>query len=339
MNENFILPVAYHGVLDLYKAREELMPIVTKWINTHCEVIRSVYSKSSLQQEVLNSASPEDTVDQILKILIHRTFNYQSKKNLHKIINNVKQKLLKHIKKRERIKIFLLYNGGYRSSFIRHQNSLIFEPDQTELMLLYQIALLNNKINAVYNYGIEFNIVVNNGVAKWVNDISIELTEHYANQIRKMIMSFGAENSMRVLLQSELRDFSPDLSIDPLVPKASVTDQEHLIVERFLGKPCSKKEAEYYSALYILGETKWAEDLAPIIHAKNGIVMRQVGHPEMLSFRSFPGGAIRIQNGTLGFQYINEKLRPKLFTSKFKEELKVDYIELNVPFNTKNQVN
>lgn len=58
-------------------------------------------------------------------------------------------------------------------------------------------------------------IVINNGVAKWVNDIPISATESYANKLRKMINFFGAENRVKILLQSELVGFDPGYSFEP----------------------------------------------------------------------------------------------------------------------------
>jgi hypothetical protein len=191
-------------------------------------------------------------------------------------------------------------------------------------MLLYQISLLKKEIFAVYKIGIKFSIVVNNGVAKWVNDIPITATEEYGKQLRNMIKSFGADKSVSVILQSELIGFDQNHSFEPLMHQSIISMEDHSIVERFLGRKCSLEEAEHRLSLYQISEAKWAEDLFPIITANKGIVMRQVAHAEMLSFRSFPGGAIRIQNGTFGFYYQTKSLRPKLITSKdtFKYDVK-----------------
>jgi hypothetical protein len=41
-----------------------------------------------------------------------------------------------------------------------------------------------------------------------------------------------------------------------------------------------------------------------------------VAHPHSLSFRPFPGGAIRSQNGSVGFEEQGETQVPKLITSE-----------------------
>jgi hypothetical protein len=335
MKENLILPLTCDADLeDHYKADAEPTSLVAAWLNTRSEFIHEVWSQDSALKEIDFSYSPSEIADEIAKILTHRVFNYQSKINLSQIISKVRQNLFRQISNGTTIKLFLLYNGGYRASPLPNQLSLIFEPDQTELMLLFQISLLNKKIFALYNFGIEFNIVINNGVAKWVNDIPITATENYANQLRKMIKFFGAENSVNVLLQSELVGFNPSFSFEPLQQQSLLLENEHLMVERFLGRRCNREEAAHRSALYKLAESKWAEDLSTITTAKDGIIMRQVAHPNMLSFRPFPGGAIRVQNGTFGFQYQKNSLRPKLITSKSMKEHDVEWAPCYFPWNT-----
>jgi hypothetical protein len=270
--------------------------------------------------------------NKIASILTHRTFNYQSKHKLNQGVALVRQTLLRQISKKVPVTIFFLYNGGYRASSLPDQPSLIFEPDQTEWMLLYQIALLNKRISSIYTYGIEFYIVINNGVAKWVNDIPISATESYANKLRKMINFFGAENRVKILLQSELVGFDPGYSFEPFQSQTCLTENEHHIVERFLGRQCSREEAERRSALYSLSETKWSEDVSRIVAAKDGIIMRQVAHPGMLSFRPFPGGAIRIQNGTLGFHFQSNNLRPRLITSTNRKEYTIQWVSYRFPW-------
>ncbi len=317
MKVNLILPVADDSKLyDLDKTDSELTTLVTNWINERSEHIHSVWSVPSGLQKSNQSLSPSKIAEEATKILIHRVFNYQSKKKLGQTVSQIQQNLFRQICSGKPLIFLLLYNGGYRASLMPDRLDLNFEPDQTELMLLYQIALLKEKIEVFYNFGIQFFIVINNGVAKWVNDIPISETEKYANQLRGMIKFFGAENTVSVLLQSELNDFDPSISVDLSNQHSIISEDEHLIVERFLGRHCSREEAEQRSALYKLAELKWAKDLTNITSGKDGLLMKQVAHSDLLSFRPFPGGAIRIQNGTLGFQFHNNTLVPKLITSK-----------------------
>ena len=327
MKEKLILPIVYDSSQKEHLKNEiELTALASKWITTRSEFIQEVWSQTASQKEIVKSRSPDDTADKIIKILTQRVFNYKSKSSISQIILKVRHNLLKQIKNGIPIHFYLLYNGGYRASSLSNQQQLIFEPDQTEMMLLYQISLLKKEIIAVYELGINFSIVVNNGVAKWVNDIPIAATAAYAKQLRKMIMNFGADNSVHVLVQSELIGFDPNFSFKPLALQSIISIEEHAIIERFLGRRCSPEEAAYRSSLYQVCEARWAQDLFPVTKTHDGIVMRQVAHSEMLSFRPFPGGAIRIQNGTFGFQYLNKHLRPKLITSKDTSENNVKWV-------------
>ncbi len=333
MKEDLILPIACNTSQEFTcKSDAELSLKVSEWLDRHAEFILQVWSQPSAKQKIDFSCRANGVADEITKMLTNRIFNYQSNRNLTEIISKVRQILVSQISNGEPLEFFLLYNGGYRASSVLSQPTLIFEPDQTEMMLLYQIAILYKKIISLYDHGFEFSIVVNNGVAKWVNDIPISDTEHYADQLRKMISFFGAENSVRVLLQSELAGFNPGFSFQSVQSQPLLSKDEHQIVERFLGRSCSQEEAEYRFSLYKLAESNWAEDLLPIIATNNGIIMRQVAHPDMLSFRPFPGGAIRIQNGTFGFQYQKNVLMPKLITSKSIIEHDVQCVSYHLPW-------
>jgi hypothetical protein len=333
MKECIVLPIS-SGLKEqlVTNDNEELEELVSQWITERSDLIAEIWTKSYNQEYLDVSPSINEIADKIIRILTHRIFNFQSKINLTEIIPKVHDNLIKQIALGSSINFFLLYNGGYRASPLINQLSLNFEPDQTELMLLYQISILYKQIHAIYPPGIEFYIVVNNGVAKWVNDIPISNTENYANQLRKMIAFFGAENNVHVLLQSELVGFNEEFSFEIIESESLFTDDEHNIVERFLGRKCSFEEAKYRSSIYKLAESKWASDLAPLIAAKVGITMRQIAHPDMLSFRPFPGGAIRIQNGTFGFQFQNSILRPKLITSKITKEHNVQIVSYYFPW-------
>lgn len=336
MAEPLILPLSSTPLQGSYStADEECEALVSAWIHSRVAFIREIWSSSSKVRNTDLFSEVSDLADEILTILTHRVFNFQSKKNLTHILPAVRQNLSRQLSKGTPIRLFLLYNGGYRASSFPQHLSLIFNPDQTELMLLYQIALLDQKITAVYEPGIEFFIVINNGVAQWVNDIPLADTENYVKQFRALIERMGGEHRVRILVQSELDGYEPGFSFDPFQPEPLLSEKEHNIVERFLGRACSREEAARRSALYKLAESKWAEDLLPFVTEKDGLILRQVAHPGMLSFRPFPGGAIRVQNGSLGFQYEKNTLKPKLITSQSVQENGVQWVPYPFPWSVK----
>lgn len=337
MIDQLILPLFPHSNHEGYsKADEECSARVSMWINSRIELVQEAWSNPPSQKNYISSRAL-GLADEIVEILTQRVFNYQSKRNLSPLLLKVRQNLVRQLSKGTPIKFFLLYNGGYRASSFPDKLSLIFEPDQTELMFLYQIALFNKKICSIYDPGIVFFIVINNGVAHWVNDIPLVNTENYANQLRKIIDLLGASSKVRVLLQSQLVGYDSKFSFEPFQPHPLFSEQEHRMVERFLGRSCSREEAKYRVALYTLAETKWAEDISSMAAAKDVLMLRQLAHPDMLSFRPFPGGAIRSQNGSLGFQYSRNALTPKLITSESVKKYGVMWVPYSFPWSINNK--
>ena len=338
MTDQLILPLSPQHEHEGYSLADEgCSALVAEWINTRTELVREVWSQTHTTDKKYSSIRHDSLANEIIAILTHRVFNFQSKRNLSKLLPLVRKNLVRQLGRGMPIKNFLLYNGGYRASSFPDKLSLIFEPDQTELMLLYQIALLNKKISAIYEPGIEFIIVINNGVAQWVNDIPLVATENYTKQLRGLIELMGADNRVRVLLQSELNGYTPGFSFEPFQPEPSLSEKEHRIVERFLGRFCNKDEAKHRSALYKLAEAKWEEDLSPITTAKDALIFRQIAHPDMLSFRPFPGGAIRAQNGSFGFHYRKNILKPTLITSQSVKEYELKCVPYYFPFSVNNK--
>lgn len=304
---------------------------VTRWFQERLAHSRRVWQEPPCQWPDVGAGSPSELADAVLSILTHRCFNFRSRQNIQPLLPKVRQQLAMQLEQGGPVRLFLLYNGGYRASPWPEDLSLVFEPDQTEWMLIHQIGLLQEKVRAVHAPGVEFWIVVNNGVAHWVNGISLALTERYATQLRQMLADLGASGSVRVLLQSELAGFEAEASWEAIRTETDIAESGHRLVERFLGRHCSRAEAAYRAALYMQAEARWADELAPVVAAQRGLVLRQVAHPDMLSFRPFPGGAIRVQNGTLGFQQQEGRLVPKLVTTEGVQAHGVHWVRLALP--------
>jgi hypothetical protein len=275
--------------------------------------------------------SSESLSEELTSILLHKSFNHQSRGRLSAILPRFRQGLRSHIDAMRPLTLYFLYNGGYRASPFPQDPAPFFHPDQTELMLLRQISLLQARVTQKYAPGIDFVIVLNNGVAAYVNDIALEKTRRYAKELREIIASLGASRFIRVLLQSEVADFSTSQSKPEAKELAEISQKEHSIVERFLGRPCSRQEASYRAWLYKIAETEWAKDLAPLVARDHALLMRQVASSEMLSFRAFPGGAIRAQNGSLAFQEIDKTWIPKLISAETYSHYKIQTINWSIP--------
>ena len=140
----------------------EIMVLVKDWLDKKIDFIQTIWPKSTevnLQNKSLNNI---EIAHQIIQVLTHKSFNYRSKKNIEEIIPKVKEKLLQQLNIGNNLNFYLLYNGGYRSGIYPNKLDLTFEPNQTELMLLYQIALFKAKLLKFYpNCHLKFNIVIN----------------------------------------------------------------------------------------------------------------------------------------------------------------------------------
>lgn len=285
------------------------------WLREKISTIRQIWlAKQSDSRVPARESEHHVRIDQLVRILLHRTFNHQSRGRLQQILPAIRSTIETKVTHGLPITFFLLYNGGYRASPFPDRQGLIFQPDQTELLLLLQISLLQQKIEEIHPPGIEFSIVVNNGVAWWVNDIPLEATETYVARLRNLIRACGASHRVQLFVQSEMPGFRFDCDFPAIHSAAPLNPADHSIVERFLGRSCSEQEARERFARYTPAESRWAEQLAPVLKEKDAIPLRQVAHPEMLSFRPFPGGAIRAQNGTVGFVEQNGELVPRLLT-------------------------
>ncbi len=314
---------------------------IQSWMNENNSLAKKIWTDVKFGNfHISDRISPKslDTdflADGILKIISQKRFNYQSKNKINQQLQLEREKIVGQIMKYEPIHFVLLYNGGYRASNNGKLDELIFEPDQTELMLLFQISLLQERIVKIYPPGIKFDIVINNGVAYWVNNISLESTSIYANKLRKMLELLGASCRIEVVVQSELEDFHPEFDLSKLNERELIVHDEtelnriQKIVERFLGRNCTTQEAINRWNMYELAETYWGNTLMHLYHDKSVVFFRQVQHLNMLSFRSFPGGAARIQNGTVGFVYENAKLIVKLITTSVMKE----YVVINVKWS------
>lgn len=297
-------------------AEGEAIARVCAWLEATIAGMRAIWGPRPDAEAPPVTVDLHTRVERLTRVLLHRTFNHQSRGRQEPILPGVRRRLEASVASGRPITLFLLYNGGYRAAPFPDRHGLVFHPDQTELLLLHQISMLQRMVAEVHEPGIDFVIVVNNGVASRVNDIPIVRTEAYAARLRDMIRAVDAGRGIRLLVQSEMPGFDPHASLHDHPRVGRPTPREHAIIERFLGRRCDEEEARTRLARYATAEAEWAEDLRPLVESQAAILLRQVAHPAMLSFRPFPGGAIRAQNGTLGFRLHGDALIPRLVTSE-----------------------
>ncbi len=332
MTKRLILPLPQQGNNhEMPLASDAVQQHIQAWLNEKIDYIKSVF-QSSLHTP--NKHAINSTAQAIVSILTQKIFNFQSKKNIQHLLTAVEAGIMQAIENQAPLHFVYLYNGAYRASCCPQAMNLIFEPDQTELMLLYQIALLQERVKAVYAPGIQFTIVLNNGVAHWVNQIPLAATTSYANAFRKMIQYLNANNNIRLLVQSELSNFNSSFQWSKHEVLPPLSGKEHHIIERFTGRSLLPLEAAILAHRYTEAETTWFNQLNRLPQVQTAILMRQVADTHMLSFRPFPGGAIRAQNGSLGFELQGETILPKLITSENSRQAQVSITTMVWPWQS-----
>jgi hypothetical protein len=283
----------------------------------------AAYARSVFAQDhaIADTAAPDladvrGLADVIVGILLNHEFNHQSRGRVAHLLPAVREAIIAQIARHQPIQLFISYNGGYhattRSDFSR---PLGFDAAATELLLLFMIARLKERLVAVYPPGMICQVVLNNGVAHFVNDIPLQRTEAYAQRLEDMIARLGGRNDVRVLVQSRLGDFTGRMREAAMDPAQEIDAATHHNIERFLGRPCSTAEARLRLGRYAPAEAAWWQELRQIIAAANGIRLLQVASPHFLSFRPFPGGATRSQTGQIGFRINSGKVVPTLVTT------------------------
>ena len=88
----------------------------------------------------------ESLSEELTAIFLHKSFNHQSRGRLSAVLPGFRQGLQSQIDAMRPLTLYFLYNGGYRASPFPQDPTPIFYPDQTELMLLRQISLLQARI-------------------------------------------------------------------------------------------------------------------------------------------------------------------------------------------------
>lgn len=259
-------------------------------------------------------AAPHACAERIVHALLGHRYNYQSRGKVAQHVPDAIARMTARLAEGRQPALHLLLHGGYRAGVGPDSPVHTFAPDMTEVMLIRQIARFNAEIRAVCPVGVHVTLVINNGVAAFTNGISYDRTNGYVAALRDLIVRLGAQAHVAVLNQHELGDFAARMADIAITPAATITAFDHAMVERFVGRACSEAEARLKLATYLAAERAWGAQVAEIARTAHSVVCRQVASPTCLSFRPFPGGAMRIQNGALGFAVADDTLRPTMLT-------------------------
>lgn len=255
------------------------------------------------------------TGEDIFNVIISKEFNYQSKKNIVHKKDGAIQAISRSIKNGLPIKLFFAVGGGYKATI---DNNNISELNYTlglgEILVLYQICRLEHQIKKIYPPGILFHIVIDNGVANYVNDIPIEKTEGYSSLYRAVISKLGKDNVIKLVVQTESLNWISESSKIVVNMVDRISEDEYNNILRFTGRKCTMDEALFSKSKYIAAMDFSAKLISNYIGDEMWFVQYSSGNN--LTFRPFPGGASRIQAGDIALKKENEKVLPFLLSTK-----------------------
>ena len=271
------------------------------------------------------------SAEDIYSILISKEFNYQSKNKILHLKDFSIHIIEKNIELKKPIPLFYSVGGGYKATINKEcLSDLNFSLGLGELLIIYQICKLEEKIKKIYEPGIIFNIIIDNGVANFVNGIPIDKTQRYAESYEKLIKILGKSDSIRLIVQTRDMNWENESNNIQIGKAREITDDEYCNILRFIGHECSREEAVVYQARYSAAMDFSAKLIKK--HIGDEIWMLQYSNGKSLTFRSFPGGAARIQAGDIALKIENEKVRPFLLSIKninefkaLKHECSLDY--------------
>lgn len=278
------------------------------------------YIKNSSNQgcnEIATQGTPED----IYSILISKEFNYQSKKNILHLKESSLHTIEENMKLQKPIPLYYSVGGGYKAT-IQNEclSALNFTLGLGELLIIYQVCRLEEKIRTMYKPGIKFYIIIDNGVANYVNSIPVDKTLFYVKLYEELIQKLGKSDVIQLIVQTRDMNWSVESKKIQIGTLSEISDIEYSNIQRFTGHECSREDAILSQARY----NATMEFSGKLIRSYigNEIWMLQYSNGKSLTFRPFPGGASRIQAGDIALKMEKEKVRPFLLSTKNYEESK-----------------
>ena len=240
------------------------------------------------------------TVSDIVAILTRKQFCYLSKTRMKAYEATIEHSIGAALSDGAPIPFYFDVGGGYHASIDPAEPALSFDVGLSELCILRQICLFAKRVSEVYRPGLRFVLVVDNLCAHFVNDIALERTETYCDRLRRLIRELGLDESVSVLVESELIEVSAYADMIRAVPEshASIPVSPQIVenVSRFLGRSCEAGEAAARLQAYERTSEVSEAVVGPHVH---GLRMTQRASPTTPPFRPFPGGDLRTQAGEL----------------------------------------
>lgn len=238
-------------------------------------------------------------VEQVLDLLCGRRFTHLSRAQAQPYRTRMRPLLLADVVAGRALRFDYDLGPGYHASVRADCTGLRFAPGLGELLALRQIRLLDQAVRAVHAPGVRFQLVLDDLCAWVCNDVAPESTAAYVRRLNALVDATGMRGLVEVLAESALVSaptYRRSYEQQPLVllDARPVGPAERDNVSRFVGRVCSLEQAREHLARYARAQVVSEQVLAAHL---TGVRLTQRATPQCLGFRSFPGGAARLQTG------------------------------------------
>lgn len=276
-----------------------------------------------------NAEHPVTIAESVFRTISSRRYCYLSRSRSAIYRDLLVQAFTRDISSGQPIHIYYDIGGGYHAGINPNELSPKFEPGLGELLIVRQISLLAQEICLLYRQGIRFTLVIDNLCALLVNDIPLEKTEAFVDKLRSMLQYLGSPVEIDALVESE--HFSPSAYVREFQERPDIISADIKAitnVSRFLGRPCSAREASGRIAAYEQVSTQTDRNINSLI---DGIRMTQRATPQTFPFRPFPGSDSRIQTGELALIADEQgNCKPTLITTENFERWRLFELDLEL---------
>jgi hypothetical protein len=184
--------------------------------------------------------------------------------------------------------------------------------------MLRQVVSFDAALRAHHPAGARFSLVIDNLCGLYTNDIPLVSTHGYVRRLRALIDELRVGDVVDLLVESEwftqAEYDAAYAAVAPQPPRGDLDADDLENVARFLGRPCTPEEAAERVERYRRAGIATEALLARVVR---GIRLTQRATDATMAFRSFPGGAQRMQVGEIVLEHAQgAPPRPILLTSR-----------------------
>ena len=254
------------------------------------------------------------TDERVFGFLTHRRFSYLGQTKAARYRPRVMPSIQADIAHGRPVHFFFDIGPGYHASPEPGAAGLSFDVGLAELLMLRQVVLFDAAVRAYHPHGVRFSLVVDNLCGHFTNGVPLTSTHGYVRALRALIDELDVGGVVDLLVESECTTETEYAAafeaVAPQAPRDDLGDDDLENVARFLGRACTPAEAAERVERYRRAGTATELLLAPVIR---GVRLTQRATDATLGFRSFPGGAQRMQVGEIVLeQVVGAPPRPTL---------------------------